>query len=114
MDGKACSQQPSLCSPHPSSPADSSPPRNPALRCPSRPSPRQLSSQLTSPTYVLDPVYFLGDSVSALSPKQKAPRFLGALFPISIFYFPISKPSVSPAFLPWCSPASALSGTPAS
>src|SRR5579859_6153732 len=67
MDGKVCSRQPSLCARHPSSPSASPPHRNPAVQSPSVPSPRQHSSQLTSPTYVLDPVYFLEDSVSLLT-----------------------------------------------
>src|SRR5258708_28295960 len=61
MDGKVCSQQSSLCSPHPSSPAASPPPRNPAVRCLSLPTPRQHPSQLTSPTSVEEPLYFLWD-----------------------------------------------------
>ena len=61
-----------------------------------------------------DRLNFAGRFLQTPSQKQKAPRFLGALFPISIFYFLISRLSVSPATLPWCSPASALSGTPAS
>src|SRR5579859_5426984 len=146
MDGKVCSRQPSLCARHPSSPSASPPHRDPAVQSPLVPSPRQHSSPLTSPTYVLDPVYFLEDSVSLLTCgtpilgcalgllfsvtsvlllcelcvklflpplKTKSAPISRSAFPISIFYFLISKLSVSPAFHPWCSPASALSGTPA-
>jgi hypothetical protein len=94
------------------------------------------------PTYVLDPVYFLEDSFSVLlmglpsssqrtlraylsalcvksplsvSPKTKSAPISRSAFPISLFSFlNLFRPSVSPATLPWCSLASALSGTPAS
>jgi len=93
MDGKVCSQQSSLCFPHPSSPAASPPPRNPALQRLSSPSPRQHSSQFTSPTYVLDPVYFLEDSVSGRTrgtaipacpePHSRGGCALGLLFSVN-------------------------------
>jgi hypothetical protein len=95
-------------------------PRSP-LHAPSNPLPQRplrhlatlrSNAPLTSPTYVLDPVYFLEDSVSLLtcgtaipgcalgllfsvnsvlnlffSPKQKAPRSLGALFQFQFSIF---------------------------
>src|SRR6266849_28590 len=84
MDGKVCSRKPSLCADQPSSPTAQPPPRNPAVRCPSIPSPRQHFSQPTSPTYVLDPVYFLEDSVSL---RAVAQQFLAVLFSVTSVFF---------------------------
>ena len=149
MDGKVCSPQPSLCAQQPSSSAARPPPRNPAVQRPSFPSPCQPFAHLTSPTYVLDPVYFLEDSVFlphvaqaflpvllglssssqrtlradlralcvksplSVSLKTKSAPISRSASPTSIFYLLISKLSESPATLPWCFPASALSGKPA-
>jgi hypothetical protein len=65
-DGKVCLHKLPVCAYQPSSQAAASPPGNLAVQRPSVPSPSQHAAQLTSPTYVLDPVYFLEDSVFSL------------------------------------------------
>jgi hypothetical protein len=63
----------------------------------------------------MEPLRFRRLDLSRLFSSRKtksAPRDRSA-FPISIFYLLNSKLSESPATLPWCSPTSALSCTPA-